>query len=43
MRTVVDEDGKAVNDPITGKQMVQLGLKSNWIAQTKTTANGLLS
>lgn len=40
---VVDEDGKAVNDPITGKQMVQLGLKSNWIAQTKTTANGLLS
>ena len=40
---VVDEDGKAVNDPITGKQMVQLGLKSNWIAQTKTTANSLLS
>ena len=40
---VVDEDGKAVNDPITGKQMVQLGLKSNWIAQTKTTANGLLA
>jgi len=40
---VVDEDGKAVNDPITGKQIVQLGLKSNWIAQTKTTANGLLS
>ena len=40
---VVDDDGKAVNDPITGKQMVQLGLKSNWIAQTKTTANGLLA
>jgi len=40
---VVDEDGKAVNDPRTGKQMVQLGLKSNWIAQTKTTANGLLA
>jgi len=40
---VVDEDGKAVNDPITGKQMVQLGLKSNWIAKTKTTANGLLA
>ena len=40
---VVDEDGKAVNDPITGKQMVQLGLKSIWVAKTKTTANGLLS
>ena len=40
---VVDEDGKAVNDPITGKQMVQLGLKSIWVAQTKTTANSLLS
>ena len=40
---VVDADGKAVNDPMTGKQMVQLGLKSNWIAQTKTTANGLLA
>ena len=40
---VVDEDGKAVIDSRTGKQMVQLGLKSNWIAQTKTTANGLLA
>jgi len=40
---VVDDDGKAVIDPMTGKQMIQLGLKSNWIAQTKTTANGLLS
>jgi len=40
---VVDEDGKAVNDPTTGKQMVQLGLKSNWIAKTKTTANSLLA
>ena len=40
---VVDADGKAVNDPTTGKQMVQLGLKSIWVAQTKTTANGLLS
>ena len=40
---VVDDDGKAVNDPITGKQMVQLGLKSNWIAQTKATANILLA
>lgn len=40
---VVDEDGKAVNDPMTGKQMVNLGLKSRWVAQTKTTANSLLS
>ena len=40
---VVDEDGKAIIDPMTGKQMVQLGLKSNWIAKTKTTANGLLA
>ena len=40
---VVDDDGKAVNDPRTGKQMVQLGLKSIWVAQTKTTANGLLA
>ncbi len=40
---VVDDDGKAVIDPMTGKQMVQLGLKSIWVAQTKTTANGLLS
>jgi len=40
---VVDEDGKAVNDPRTGKQMVQLGLKSIWVAKTKTTANSLLA
>ena len=40
---VVDEDGKAVNDPITGKQMVQLGLKSIWVTRTKETANNLLS
>ena len=40
---VVDEDGKAVIDPITGKQAIQLGLKSIWIAQTKRTANELLS
>ena len=40
---VVDEDGKAVNDPITGKQMVQLGLKSIWITRTKESANGLLA
>ena len=40
---VVDEDGNAVIDPITGVQQVQLGLKSQWIAQTKSTANGLLT
>jgi len=40
---VVDDDGKAVIDIRTGKQMVNLGLKSIWVAQTKTTANGLLS
>ena len=39
----VDEDGKAVIDPITGKQAIQLGLKSIWITQTKQTANDLLS
>tara|TARA_R100000231_G_scaffold136382_2_gene111596 strand:+ start:984 stop:1556 length:573 start_codon:yes stop_codon:yes gene_type:complete len=39
----VDEDGKAVNDPITGKQMVTLGLKSVWVAQTKETANARLA
>ncbi|MGB2046201.1 MAG: hypothetical protein ACPHUD_10750 [Porticoccaceae bacterium] len=40
---VVDEDGKAVNDPITGKQMVTLGLKSNAIALAKTQAAGQLA
>ena len=40
---VVDKDGKAVLDPVTGKQMIQLGLKSIWITQTKQTANSLLS
>ena len=40
---VVDEDGKAVNDPMTGKQRVQLGLKSIWITRTKESANGLLA
>jgi hypothetical protein len=40
---VVDKDGKAVIDTITGKQMVQLGLKSIWVTRTKSTANGLLS
>ena len=40
---VVDDDGNAVIDPITNAQQVQLGLKSQWIAQTKSTANGLLT
>ena len=40
---LVDDDGNAVIDPITGVQQVQLGLKSQWIAQTKSTANGLLT
>src|SRR5210317_1422203 len=40
---VVDEDGNAVIDPTTGVQQVQLGLKSQWIAQTKETANNLLA
>jgi len=40
---VVDEDGNAVNDPITGKQKVTLGLKSVWVADTKTTANNKLA
>ena len=38
----VDEDGKALLD-IKGKQIVTLGLKYIWIAQTKKTANDLLS
>jgi len=40
---VVDDDGNAVNDPITGKQRVNLGLKSVWVAETKTTANNKLA
>ena len=40
---VVDEDGKAIIDPLTGKQVIQLGLKTTWIAQTKQTANDMLS
>ena len=36
---VVDENGKEVIDPTTGKQMVQLGLKSIWIDTTKKTTN----
>tara|TARA_R100000988_G_scaffold62967_1_gene31578 strand:- start:5425 stop:5997 length:573 start_codon:yes stop_codon:yes gene_type:complete len=39
----VDADGKAINDPITGNQLVTLGLKSVWVAQTKRTAADKLS
>ena len=40
---VVDKDGKAVIDPKTGKQMIQLGLKSIWTAQTKAIAQDKLN
>jgi len=40
---VVDDDGNAIIDPTTGKQMIQRGLKYLWIEQTKQTANSLLS
>ena len=39
----VDGDGKAIIDPITGKQIVRLGLKSIWINQTKRTAQEKLN
>ena len=39
----VDENGKAIMDPITGKQVVELGLKSIWVAQTKETAQQRLN
>ena len=39
----VDADGKAIIDPETGKQMVTLGLKTIWIAQTKATAQEKLN
>ena len=40
---VVDEDGKAVNDPITGKQLVTKGLKTVAIETAKAQAAGLLA
>ena len=40
---VVDEDGKAVNNPVTGQQMVTPGLKTVWVAQTKRIANDKLA
>tara|TARA_R110001632_G_scaffold168418_1_gene287173 strand:- start:61 stop:615 length:555 start_codon:yes stop_codon:yes gene_type:complete len=39
----VDDDDKAIIDINTGKQGVSEGLKTNWIAQTKATANEKLS
>ena len=38
----VDDDGKAMNDPITGKQGVTTGLKNEWKDKTKKYAHGLL-
>tara|TARA_B100000212_G_scaffold105797_1_gene78370 strand:- start:153 stop:701 length:549 start_codon:yes stop_codon:yes gene_type:complete len=40
---VTDENDEKVIDPLTGKQMVQIGLKTQYIAQTKQTANEMLS
>ena len=39
---VVDKDGKAVIDSITGKQLITEGLKTYWIQQTKLKGNNLL-
>ena len=39
----VDADGKAIIDAVTGKQMVTLGLKTVWIAETKATAQEKLN
>ena len=39
----VDGDGKAILDPNTGKQIINLGLKSIWVAQTKTTVQEKLN
>ena len=39
----VDGDGKAILDPITGKQIIRLGLKSTWVARTKQTAQEKLN
>jgi len=39
----VDDDGNAVNDPTTGSQGVTAGLKTNWIAETKTSSNSKLA
>ena len=39
----VDDDGEAVIDTMTGSQGVTAGLKTNWIAQTKSSGNSLLA
>ena len=39
----VDDDGNAINDPMTGEQLVTKGLKTIYIEQTKQTANDKLS
>ena len=39
----VDDDGNAIIDTITGKQLVTKGLKTIYIEQTKQTANDKLS
>ena len=39
----VDENGDAIIDPMTNEQMVTKGLKSQWIEQTKQTAQNMLS
>lgn len=40
---VVDENGQAVLDPITGNQMVTLGVKSVWLMRTREEAKNMLS
>ena len=39
----VDDDGEAVIDTMTGVQGVTAGLKTNWIAQTKSSGNSKLT
>ena len=39
----VDDDGEAVIDETTGEQGVTAGLKTNWIAQTKSSGNSKLA
>ena len=39
----VDDDGVAVIDTMTGEQGVTAGLKTNWIAQTKSSGNSKLA
>ena len=39
----VDGEGKAIIDPRTGEQRIELGLKSTYITQTKKITNDLLT